>query len=59
MRPGLRDRHGIAFFSPTLDWLVAARIVSGAFAAGIYPMAMAWVGDNVAYDQRRWRWRGS
>ncbi len=45
--------NGIAFFSPTLDWLVAARIVSGAFAAGIYPMAMAWVGDNVAYDQRQ------
>jgi predicted MFS family arabinose efflux permease len=45
--------NGIAFFSPTLDWLVAARIVSGAFAAGIYPMAMAWVGDNVAYEQRQ------
>ncbi|MGB3705983.1 MAG: MFS transporter [Castellaniella sp.] len=45
--------NGIAFFSPTLDWLVAARIVSGAFAAGIYPMAMAWVGDNVAYGERQ------
>lgn len=45
--------NGIAFLSPSLDWLVAARIVSGAFAAGIYPMAMAWVGDSVAYDQRQ------
>lgn len=45
--------NGIAFFSPTLDWLVTARIVSGAFAAGIYPMAMAWVGDNVAYGERQ------
>ncbi len=45
--------NGIAFFSPTLDWLVAARIVLGAFAAGVSPMAMAWVGDNVAYDQRQ------
>lgn len=45
--------NGIAFVSPSLDWLVAARIVSGAFAAGIYPMAMAWVGDNVAYCERQ------
>ena len=45
--------NGIAFFAPSLDWLVAARIVSGAFAAGIFPVAMAWVGDNVPYGERQ------
>ena len=42
-----------AFFASSLDWLVAARTVSGAFAAGIFPLAMAWLGDNVPYDQRQ------
>ncbi|MDN5842075.1 MAG: MFS transporter [Alcaligenaceae bacterium] len=45
--------NGIAFVSPSLDWLVAARILSGACAAGIYPLAMAWIGDNVPYEQRQ------
>lgn len=43
----------MAFLSPTLDWLVAARILSGACAAGIFPLAMAWVGDNVPYAERQ------
>ncbi len=42
-----------AFLAPDLDWLVAARIVSGAFAAGIFPLAMAWIGDNVPYGERQ------
>ncbi|HZH57086.1 MFS transporter [Yanghanlia caeni] len=45
--------NGMAFLSPDLDWLVAARIVSGAFAAGIFPLAMAWLGDNVPYESRQ------
>ena len=45
--------NGMAFVSPTLDWLVAARIVSGASAAGIFPLAMAWIGDNVPYAKRQ------
>lgn len=45
--------NGMAFVSPTLDWLVAARIVSGACAAGIFPLAMAWIGDNVPYSGRQ------
>ncbi len=43
----------MAFVSPNLDWLVVARIVSGAFAAGIFPLAMAWLGDNVPYETRQ------
>lgn len=45
--------NGMAFLSPSLDWLVAARILSGACAAGIFPLAMAWIGDNVPYGERQ------
>src|SRR5690554_2833888 len=45
--------NGMAFMSPDLDWLVAARIVSGACAAGIFPLSMAWIGDNVVYEERQ------
>ena len=42
-----------ATMAPTLDWLIAWRTASGAAAAGIIPLAMAWVGDNVAYERRQ------
>ena len=39
----------------TIDfsWLLLARIVAGATAASIIPLAMAWIGDVVAYEQRQ------
>lgn len=45
--------NGMAFVAPDLDWLVTARFVSGACAAGIFPLAMAWIGDNVPYEGRQ------
>jgi len=39
--------------SPSLDWLRASRFLSGAAAAGIIPLTMAWVGDNVPYQRRQ------
>jgi predicted MFS family arabinose efflux permease len=39
--------------TPTFDALVAGRALMGAAAAGIVPLTMAWIGDNVAYDQRQ------
>ncbi|MDM0116105.1 MFS transporter [Variovorax sp. J22R133] len=42
-----------AAFSPSLEWLVASRVVSGMAAAGIIPLTMAWIGDNVAYEDRQ------
>lgn len=45
--------NAMAFFSPNLDWLVAARILSGACAAGVFPLALAWLGDNVPYTERQ------
>ncbi|GAP35441.1 putative membrane transport protein [Piscinibacter sakaiensis] len=33
--------------------LLAARLATGLGAAGIIPLAMAWIGDNVAYERRQ------
>ena len=42
-----------AALSPNLDWLTASRVLSGAAAAGIIPLTMAWIGDTVPYDERQ------
>jgi predicted MFS family arabinose efflux permease len=42
-----------AALSPTLDALTWSRVVMGAGAAGIIPLAMAWIGDQVPYSQRQ------
>lgn len=39
--------------SGDIDQLVMARAASGAMTAGIVPMTMAWIGDNVAYERRQ------
>ncbi|TFE38166.1 MFS transporter [Paraburkholderia dipogonis] len=36
-----------------IDQLLVARAVSGATAAGIVPLTMAWIGDNVGYERRQ------
>lgn len=41
-----------ATLAPSLAWLVAGRILMGATAAGIVPMAMAWVGSHFSYSER-------
>jgi predicted MFS family arabinose efflux permease len=43
----------LAASSPSLEWLVASRALSGAAAAGIIPLTMAWIGDSVAYEDRQ------
>lgn len=43
----------ITALAPSFTVLVAARAAMGAAAAGIIPLAMAWVGDEVAYEQRQ------
>jgi len=42
-----------AAFSASLDSLIAWRMVTGAFSAGIVPLSMAWIGDHVEYEQRQ------
>lgn len=37
----------------SLDYLVLARVLTGAAAAGIIPLSMAWIGDNVPYEERQ------
>ena len=39
--------------APTLSGLLAARLLAGATAASIIPLAMAWIGDVVPYEQRQ------
>lgn len=35
------------------DWLVVSRALMGASAAGIIPLSMAWLGDQVSYEHRQ------
>jgi predicted MFS family arabinose efflux permease len=37
----------------SLDGLIAFRALSGIAAAGVTPLAMAWIGDNVPYERRQ------
>lgn len=37
----------------SFEWLVLSRALSGAAAAGIIPLTMAWIGDTVAYEERQ------
>ena len=39
--------------APTLESLVAARFVSGATIGAFIPLALAWIGDTVVYEQRQ------
>lgn len=39
--------------APSIDSLVAARALSGVAAAGVTPLAMAWIGDSVPYERRQ------
>lgn len=43
----------ITALAPSLTLLVLARAAMGAAAAGIIPLSMAWVGDQVPYAQRQ------
>jgi len=40
-------------FAPTLNALVAARLLSGAAAGALIPLSMAWIGDMIAYERRQ------
>ena len=42
-----------AAFAESLDNLILWRLFTGASAAGIIPLSMAWIGDTVAYEQRQ------
>lgn len=45
--------NALAAASGSLNALLVARMLSGAMAAGIIPLALAWVGDAVAYERRQ------
>lgn len=39
--------------SQDIHWLVTSRVLSGAAAAGIIPLTIAWIGDHVPYENRQ------
>ena len=39
--------------APGYGALLAARLLAGATAAAVIPLAMAWIGDNVPYERRQ------
>jgi predicted MFS family arabinose efflux permease len=43
----------ITAMAPNLTALVVSRAAMGASAAGIIPLCMAWIGDQVPYEQRQ------
>lgn len=43
----------ITALAPSFDLLVLSRAAMGAAAAGIIPLSLAWLGDQVPYDQRQ------
>lgn len=42
-----------AVLAQSMGWLIAARLLTGASAAGIIPLSMAWIGDTIAYEYRQ------
>ena len=42
-----------AAIAMSLEHLVLSRVLTGAAAAGIIPLSMAWIGDNVPYEDRQ------
>lgn len=45
--------NALAGLTKSWEWLIAARCLSGAAAAGIVPLTLAWVGDSVDYQRRQ------
>ncbi|MEO8297382.1 MAG: MFS transporter [Burkholderiales bacterium] len=43
----------LAALAPSFDLLVVCRALMGAMAAGIIPMSLAWIGDQVPYERRQ------
>jgi predicted MFS family arabinose efflux permease len=43
----------ICALAPTFEWLLVARVLAGASAAAIIPLAMAWIGDVTSYERRQ------
>lgn len=43
----------VAASAQTFEWVLLGRAMSGATAAAIVPLSMAWIGDHVAYEDRQ------
>ncbi|MCD8537786.1 MAG: MFS transporter, partial [Burkholderiaceae bacterium] len=43
----------VAASASSFEWVLAGRAMSGATAAAIVPLSMAWIGDHVVYEDRQ------
>lgn len=43
----------LVLVAPDFGWVLAGRALSGATAAAIVPLSMAWIGDHVSYENRQ------
>lgn len=43
----------VVALAPTFEWVLVGRFISGATAAAIVPLSMAWIGDHVPYEHRQ------
>lgn len=43
----------VVALAPTFEWILVGRFLSGATGAGIIPLALAWIGDHVPYENRQ------
>ncbi len=42
-----------AVLASSLHWLILSRLLTGASAAGLIPLSMAWIGDTISYEHRQ------
>jgi predicted MFS family arabinose efflux permease len=42
-----------ALAAGSIGWLITCRVLTGATAAAIIPLSMAWIGDNIPYERRQ------
>jgi YNFM family putative membrane transporter len=43
----------VSALAGSLDGLIVGRVLTGVTAAGVIPLAMAWIGDTVPYEERQ------
>ncbi len=50
---GAAAANAACYFVPGFHGLLAARVAAGGFVACVIPLAMAWIGDVVPYEERQ------
>jgi len=43
----------VVALAPTFEWVLIGRFLTGATSAAVIPLALAWIGDHVPYENRQ------